>query len=169
MMIKKRDAKIPCFITILYIGWMMMNCGCLQDNTEDIPVMTMKQNADDNVQIIDEINKTILGHYISYDDGDTIIIRDIVNKSIYDQTDHITWITFTSLPDNPQPFEGDISYKFQPGDKVDLTVHIQQVAFLEEINNETWTYDLEVFKEGWDSTKLFVPIPQEYLTKTKID
>ena len=131
--------------------------------------MTMKQNTDDNVQIIDEINKTIYGHYISYDDGDTIIIRDIVNKSIYDQTDHITWIAFKSLPDNPQPFEGDISYKFQPGDMVDLTVHIQRITFLEVIDNETWTYDLEVFREGWDSTKLFVPIPQEYLTKTKID
>ena len=168
-MLKKRDATIPCFITILCIGLLMMNCGCLEDNTEDIPIMTMKQNTNNAIQSIDNANKTIYEHYLSYDDGDIIIIRDIINKSIYDQTDHITWIEFQSLPDNPQPFEGDISYKFQSGDTVDLTVHIQRVAFQGVINNETWTYDCEVFKEGWDSTKFFVPIPQEHLTKTKID
>ena len=64
-------------------------------------------------------------------------------------------------------FQGDLSYKFQLGDMVDLTVHILTVSFPDIIDNETWTVTLETFTEGWDTTdNSLVPIPQKYLTKT---
>lgn len=167
---KKRSHKIILFISILCLFWMMINCGCIQDNNEDIPVMTMQENVNDYVEKTDNTTKVIFGDYRSLDDGDKIIIRDTINKSIYDQTAGITYVEFESFTGYPLAFEGDISYKFQPGVMVDLTVHILTVTFPEIIDNETWTIKLETFREGWDTTdNSLIAIPQKYLAKTNIE
>jgi len=166
----KRYHTIIVSLSILSLFWMMFNCGCLEDNTEDIPVMTMRENVNDYVEKTDNTTKVISGDYRSLEDGDKIIIRDTIYNSIYDQTAGITYVEFESFTGYPLAFEGDISYKFQPGVMIDLTVHILTVTFPEIINNETWTIKLETFKEGWDATdNSLIAIPQKYLAKTNTE
>lgn len=165
---KKRGPKQIGYLSTLCLIGMMLICGCLEDTTEDISVMTMRENVNDYVEKTDDITKIISGDYTSLDDGDKIIIRDLIYKALYDQTAGVTYVEFESFTGYPLPFEGDLSYKFQPGDRVDLTVHILTVSFQEIIDNETWTVTLETFTEGWDTTdNSLVAIPQKYLTKTK--
>jgi len=167
MISKKRVPAQIVSLSILCIGGMMLNCGCLDDNTEEIPVMTMRENVNDYVEKTDNTTKSISGDYKSLNSGDKIIIRDTISKSIHDQTADVTYIEFESFTGYPVVFQGDLSYKFQLGDMVDLTVHILTVSFFDIIDNETWTVTLETFKEGWDtSDNSLVPIPQKYLTKT---
>ena len=169
MIPKKRVHAQIVYLTILCVVGIMFNCGCLEDNTGDIPVMTMRENVNDYVEKTDNSTKIISGDYKSLNDGDKIIIRDNVYKSIYDQTAGVTYVEFESFIGYPLAFEGDISYKFQPGGMVDLTVHILTVSFPEIIDNEVWTVTLETFKEGWDTTdNSLVTIPQKYLTKTQL-
>ena len=166
---KKRNHKKIVSLCTLCLFWIMLNCGCLQDNNEDITVMTMRENVNDYVEQTDNTTKVISGDYKSLDESDTIIIRDTIYKSIYDQTAGVTYVEFESFTGYPLAFEGDISYKYQPGASVDLTVHIITVTFPEIIDNEIWTIKLETFKEGWDTTDNgLIPIPQKYLTKTNI-
>ena len=167
MTVKKRVPEQIVSLSILCLIGVMLNCGCLEDNTEDIPVMTIRENVDDYVEKTDNSTKTISGDYKSLNNGDKIIIRDTIYKSIHDQTTDVTYIEFESFTGYPVVFQGDLSYKFQLGDMVDLTVHILTVSFPDIIDNETWTVTLETFKEGWDtSDNSLVPIPQKYLTKT---
>lgn len=131
-------------------------------------ILRMKECIEDYVENIDNATKVIYKGYKSFDDGDTIIIRDILNKSTYDEVVDISYVEFGSYLGYPLAFQGDISSKFQPGGSVDLTVHIIQVTFHKVMENKTWTVILETFKEGWNTTDNSIdPIPQQYLTKTK--
>jgi len=117
------------------------------NTTENIPVMTVRKNANDYVENVDNTTKVISGNYRFFEDGGKIIIRDTIRESIYGQTSGINYVEFKSFPGYPKLFDGNISYKFQSGNKVDLTVHILRISFFEIIDNETWTVELEPFTE----------------------
>lgn len=142
----------------------VLNCGCIGNDKENVVTMTIEELINDYKQSSNNTTKTYSYQLESLDDGDVLIIKDTLNNVLYQEPYQYTLIDFGSAESPPFAIEGNITDKFRNGDDVELKVHIIHVIFVQQLDNETWTIELETFQEGWDSeTNTSVPIPQSYL------
>ncbi len=114
----------------------------------------------------DNETKTYWVWLSTLNDGDTLIIRDIINNISYLKSDNFTLIECKSLLGTPSPFviQGDITSDFRIGDKFELTVHIINITTTREINGEIWQWHMETIEEGWDTANNTLgTIPQTYI------
>jgi hypothetical protein len=144
----------------------LLSAGCLENGDGKENVLTLGELHHDYNQETD-LEKYILREYFSsYDDGDTIIIRDTINDIRYREETNDTGIEFISLLGEKFSIKGDITDEFRKGDDVEIKLHIISVRYTKQDTNtgEIWTFNRETLQEGWDSkNNTFIPIPQGYI------
>ena len=103
----------------------------------------------------DETEKHLFIDFISFKNGDKIIINDTIDSLTYQPSLNITTVEFNvnthtysgelikSITFN---FEGRITDEFKRGDPVKITFTIKHVSFTQK----NWSYDVEVYEENWD-------------------
>lgn len=122
--------------------------GCLTNNDEEVK-MTLREFVDDFVEYLDNESKIYYGGYKTFDDGDTIIIRDNITQIKYNGNE--SWINLESIEDGGFPVEGDIRFTVRQGDRVEITLHIIEVNFTSyEFEDEQVLVHLETIQEGWN-------------------
>lgn len=116
-------------------------------------IMTFFQFTRDYTQDMDNITRTVTYGFQSLIPGDTLIIRDVINNTLYDPSNEYTNIEFTSAIGTSFPVQGDITDEFVPGDIVELELHIISVNFTDQhpYTGEVWFIEMETYREGWDS------------------
>ena len=135
--------------------------GCINEDSErDKSSKTVTMNAKELYDdIIVEYNTThYYFEYASLNDGDTLILEDVIKSLTYDSENNLTRVTFEY--DDPiyksdktysPAFQGDLTDSFKVGDRVQITVHIKHVKF----KNESKSFDLELFEEQWVNVDYF--------------
>jgi hypothetical protein len=143
--------------------------GCLEDggDTEADATMSMQELSNDYSQSTDQANMTMVLFFKSLDEGDTLLIKDIIENITYDEQNQSTSISFASTPQYAQGqipqlrFEGDITDDFSPGDAVGVTTGIVNVTMTQQSQQGKITYHYETFEEGWDAAnETSVPFPE---------
>lgn len=166
-------------VVVLICGVMLFTCGCIQQNdsnTGNTVIMTAKEHSDDKFTDTDWITYITI-FYNSLEDGDSLIIRDIISNISYDSDTDTTTVTFewteNGVTSSLTPvFAGDLTGSFQPGDEANISVKIKHVTF----SYEDMNYDLEIYEEQWESQDYFIsnvgsalgglkPLPQRSIAK----
>ncbi len=140
--------KTILLICAVFLALVMLISGCNSGKTFTI---TAKELNED-VKWVNN-NTTFSMLYTSYQDGDTLIIKDTISNVTYDQNFNATGISFIwSSGTRGVAFQGNITDKYKEGDEVEITVHLKHVTFFyNDIN-----YDMEIFAEEWESQDYFI-------------
>lgn len=161
-------------IIILVIGYLYILDEETTNQKEQALTFSAQQFSEEiEISYNDTIKKAVL-NYESLQDGNKVIIIDIIDYIQYmdnlDATNiefnvntsasaggHISSVTFD--------FAGDITENYKINDKVKITFTIKHVIF--SYNN--WTYDCEVYLDGWDQDKyiknnFYQILPQSCIT-----
>jgi len=150
--------------TVVCVFLFLLSTGCLENGNEKENVLTLGELQRDYNQETD-MEKLILREYFSsYDDGDTIVIRDTINDIIYREETNDTGIEFISLLGEKFSIKGDITDEFMRGDDIEIKLHIISVQYTKQdtTTGEIWTFNRETLQEGWDSiNNTFIPISQD--------
>ena len=93
--------------------------------------------------------------YKSLEEGDILIIDDKISGKI--SQENVTFISFASSPGYGIYFNVNPA-DFKEGEHVEVKLHIKKDNFKKAINSRIWSYDLEVFEEGWDFVQ-HSPVP----------
>ncbi len=150
---------VACLFIVIF------NCGCLESGEGKVITMTMEEIINDYEYNVDNDTKKFTGWYKSLNESDTLIISDTINNITYIESYDYTTVEFESALGEGFPIEGDITDRFGIGDSVELELHIIEVIFTQQMNNETWTIELETFEEGRDSeNNTFIPLPQNVIS-----
>jgi len=107
---------------------------------------------------------TLISNYKSLDDGDSIIINDVIDRIYYDPVLDETSVSFnfeqtssglTALSPN---FIGDLTNLYKAGDTVKISVTIKHVTFSKtnETTGITYQYDLDTFEKSWEDEDTFI-------------
>lgn len=183
---KKQLLIVGIILVLLVVGL----SGCTDNSGNGVAktvTMTAKELQDDINGNTDVQTFLIIG-YNSVDDGDTLIIQDIISETRYNSEVGATELVFpydfsydsegfTDVLYSSYVtfwFEGDITSNYVVGDEVKITVIIKRVSF----SYSTFDYDLELFDEQWESeeyfvshissdTKGFKPMPQSTIELVK--
>jgi hypothetical protein len=154
-------------LVLVLTGMVLATAGCLDEDTDEASeatMMTMNAFWDDYQEGRDNETQTAMAVLESFDDGDTIIIKDQINSLTYNYSENVTTIRFSSYPSTDVSVQGNITDEFQEGDRVTLTSSIIHVTFLQQLQGESWTFHYETFKDGWDTdTNSRAPFPQTTL------
>ena len=94
--------------------------------------------------------------YNSLNEGDILILKDMIDDIYYNKENDETNIIFEWEIDESTDylelfFEGDITFDFLIGDRIEITLEIQHVQF----KYEGFDLELEIFKGQWESTEYF--------------
>ena len=142
--------KLSLLVAFVTITPIILVCGCMQ-NTNKTVVMNAQQLYDDI--IVENKENSYLFDYKSLEEGDTLIIRDVISNISYNKEYNATRVTFTYGKNQTYSpaFEGNLTGLLMVGDLVEIKVHIKHVKF--EYNNKL--YDLEVYSEQWVDEEYF--------------
>lgn len=152
-------------VAILCVFLFLFGTGCLENGKEKI--ITFGELHHDYNQETDMEKNTLTEYFSSFDDGNTLIIRDTINDIIYREESNDTGIEFISLLGERFSIKGDITKEFMKGDDVELQLHIISVSYTKQDSStgEIWTFNRETLQEGWDSkNNTFIPVPQRYIS-----
>jgi hypothetical protein len=161
--------KWPIFLVVLCIMSTIFTSGCVKNDDEQ--KMTMMEFMQDYDQMTDNQTKTIMTILKSFNQGDTVIIKDKVNNFAEEKHNNevTTAVFFESFNSQSLTIEGDITDMYKKGDTIELRLHIINTTFQDfhPDTGEEWTIIYETFEEGWDTSKnTFIPIPQETLNRS---
>jgi len=130
------------------------NEGTTNENPTGGNTHTMNAEKLFNDMIINSDWSTYLTmSYSSLDEGDTLIVHDIISEISYDTSVDATHI-MVGLGSAKISFwfEGDITDTYAVGDEVKITLTVNHVTF----SNEGMSYDLELFSEVWESEEYYI-------------
>lgn len=138
------------------------------EEENNVFTMTLAELMYDYDQKVDNSSKKIMTWFNSLNEGDTFILTDAVDNITYYDEYNVTLIAMKSSVNSsilPISIEGDISDNIMIDDDIEITLHLIKVTYVQQIYNETWTYEIETFKESWDSeNNTSVPIPYKYIS-----
>jgi hypothetical protein len=171
--------KLIVTIITLFISLLIFFSGCLNlggnDDEKNTIIMTAREHNED---IIDTYtNNSFSKLYNSLNDGDLIIIKDIIDIIFYDQKMDVTLVSFEWIENGTSNlleimFEGDLTPIFSLGDEVEISVTIKYVNF----EHNELNYEMEIFNDQWVSEEFFktdlesggdgfIPLPQKFIKK----
>jgi len=177
--------KLLVTIITLVISLLIFISGCLsigendnEKNPQNAIIMTAREHNED-ITIKPHTNNSFSKLYNSLNDGDFIIIKDVIDIISYDLKMDVTFVLFDWTEDVNSEFleiifEGDLTPIFSLGDEVEISVTIKYVNFIyNEIN-----YEMEIYNEQWVSEEFFKkdseaggdgfkPLPQNIIKKSK--
>ena len=128
--------------------------GCIGKEANAVH-MTISELMQDSEKYVD--NETLFYHYgyKSLKPGDILVIEE--NISSKQSSENFTFLSFASDPSVGMYFGANLT-DFNVGDRVKMTFHVVEDTFEKISGMQKWTYDLEVFEEGWDFQQ-HAPIP----------
>lgn len=136
-------------ITISIISLLVL-VGCTeQKQDENQPfVMSMKQLSEEIRETQDNITRTYYTLFKTLEPGDELVLKDTIAEKQYYE-DNATLLLFSSKPGGGLYFQGDL-IDFMVNDSVEITLHISRDVFQKTVGDTKWTFDIEIFSEGWD-------------------
>ncbi len=129
-------------------------------------IMTFQGFIEGYNQTYNNESKKIMYDFLFLDEGDTLLIWDTLDNITYGEANGYTSIGFVSIPGTSFRIQGDITDDYKKGDDIEIELHIIKTSFTEmnPYTNETWTYEIETFKEIWDDeNRIYIPLPQKYI------
>ena len=138
--------------------------------------MTAREHNEDIINTY--TNNSVTKLYNSLNDGDLIIIKDVIDIIFHDQKMDATLVSFEWTENGTSNllefmFKGDLTPIFSLGDEVKISVTIKYVNFTyNELN-----YEMEIYNEQWVSEDFFKtdletggdgfrPLPQNIIKKS---
>lgn len=118
--------------------------GCVERRTIR---MSLNELINDSEKIVYNESLYYYYGYKSLEEGDILIIEDNISGKV--SYENITFISFVSFPEYGIYFDSNLT-DLKEGDHVEIKLHIKKDHFKKVINSSIWTYELEVFEEGWD-------------------
>jgi len=158
-----RYHKIAALLCLFVLLW---STGCVENGDKKENIVTFGELVNDYDRGTNEETNTIHEYFSTFDDGDTIIIKDTINDIIYREESNDTGIEFISYLGERFSIKGNITNEFKKGEIVEITLHIIAVNYTKKNTDteEIWTFNREIFQEGWDTkNNTLIPIPQEYI------
>ena len=173
--------KLVVSIIMLFIFLLIFFSGCLNpggnDDEKNAIIMTAREHNED-ITIDTHTNNSFSKLYTSLNDGDLLIIKDIIDIISYDSKMDATLVLFEWIEEGKSMFleiifEGDLTPIFSLGDEVEISVTIKYVNFTyNELN-----YEMEIYNEQWVSEDFFKtdletggdgfrPLPQNIIKKS---
>jgi len=153
-MINKKSLILITAFMLLFIIY----SGCTQ-NEKTITVNQMLYDI--NTNISSDYN-TLKINYSSYNENDTIIINDQIENIEYDSDNDSTVISFFSnvnesiFKSSDLIFKGDLTDTYNVDDNVEIKLTIKHVLIPISFGDDTFYYDVEIFKEQWVSEDYFI-------------
>jgi hypothetical protein len=135
-----------------------------KDETKKI--MTFEQFSQGYNQTSNDYSKKIIYDFLLVDEGDTLFIWDTIDNITYEGTNGYTTISLVSSPGSRFRIQGNITDQYKKKDDIEIELNMIKTIFtdINPYTNETWTYEIETFKEIWDNTnRVYIPLPQEYI------
>ncbi|MEM2935394.1 MAG: hypothetical protein QXF32_03425 [Candidatus Thermoplasmatota archaeon] len=138
-------------IIVLLISAFLIS-GCVERKTIRMNMNELINDAEKEVY-----NESLYYYYgyKSLEEGDILIIEDNISGKM--SQENVTFISFVSSPEYGIYFDSNLT-DLKEGDHVEIKLHIKKDNFKKAINSSIWTYELEVFEEGWDFEQ-HTPIP----------
>jgi hypothetical protein len=176
--------KLIVSIITLIISLLIFFSGCLnlggnddEKNPQNAVIMTAREHNED-ITIKTHTNNSYSKLYNTLNDGDLLIIKDIIDIISYDNKMDATLVLFEWREDGNSSFleiifDGDLTPICSLGDEVEISVTIKYVNFTyEELN-----YEMEIYNEQWVSEEFFKtdlevgrdgfkPLPQNIIKKS---
>lgn len=140
-------------IIIIVISLTLL-AGCTeqkQDENEPI-IMSVKQLSEQIRGTEDNVTHAYSVVFKTLQPGDVLILKDIIADKQYSEGTVIgnaTLLLFSSDPKNGFYFQGDL-IDFMINDSVEITLHISRDVFQKAVGETNWTFDVELFTEGWN-------------------
>ncbi len=81
-----------------------------------------------------------------------LIIKDTIAEKQYQEGTifgNVTTLLFSSKNNSGFTFQGDL-IDFMVNDSVEITLHINHDVFQKAVGETNWTFDVELFTEGWN-------------------
>lgn len=148
----------------------MLFLGCIEKGS--FVKMTMHEFWEDWEN--DYRGDKFIANFKSLNDGDVVIIEDEIYKMKYVNDSsalypNMTYLYCKSDASTPLYVEGDLTKKFREGDKIKIKLHIMKEVYTKKVGDKTVTFEMEVWREGWDEKNLMIaPIPQSCISLAKI-
>lgn len=149
------------FIGFIIIGFLQISGIYLENNKSDIKkdfielTMTAKEHNND-IAIDSNIVDGYKLLYRSLEDGDNLVIRDIIGSISYHPDVDATKIVFEWIENEKNDYlevfiKGDITNEFSKEDEVEISVTIKYVDFI--FNG--YRFEMEIYDEQWENEKYF--------------
>lgn len=132
-------------VVALAILFIAILAGCAEK--QKAVVMSLKELSEDVESERNNETHYIFSGFKSLDEGDTIIIEDVIYQKQIVQ--NYTLLIFNSTQSSGFYFEGNLT-NFNIGDKVKIKLHIGLDHMQQFDGQNVWTIEWEVLKEGWD-------------------
>ncbi len=170
--------KLVVSIITLFISLLIFFSGCLNlgenDDEKNAIIMTAREHNED-ITIDTNTNNSFSKLYNSLNDGDLIIIKDVIDSIFYNQKRDATLVSFEWTENGTSNlleiiFEGDLTPIYFLGDEVEISVTIKYVNF----KHNEFNYEMEIYDEQWVSEEFFktdleaggegfIPLPQNII------
>ncbi len=143
------------------------------NNNSKTEYVTSAQSFSEKIEsYFNESLKKVYFNFKGYNDKDRIKIKDTIDKISYIKDLNYTAIEFNVKTNTSKghmeslefDFKGNLTNVFKKNDNVEINFTIKHVKF--EYNN--WSYDLEVFSEGWNKNYYLNNSFSQMLTKSAI-
>ncbi len=119
---------------------------------QDDGALSFYEFQSDYRQTRDNDTDTLMVYLASYDEGDTVTIRDQLQNLSYNSSRDITVLQFSSYTRSALTVEGDITDEYQPGDTVTVTSEVSNVTFTLTMQGTNWNVHYETLT-GWDDQR----------------
>jgi hypothetical protein len=159
--------KHPLILTAACMLVVVACAGCTvnEENGETgrTVTMSMAELREDFHEKKDEGNKTISYWYGSVDEGDTLLLRDVIETMTVSGSLGKTTVFPESLPEWGFEVWGNLTNDFAEGDAFELSLHIANVTY-QPFEGEELVVNIEVIREGWSTeTNQRIPYPREVM------
>ena len=115
-------------------------------------VMNMDEVGKDVEEKMDNQSATYYQGFKSLNAGDILIIKDEISSIQYRQDYNATIIHFASNNSSSLVFAGNLTGIYSDGDNVRVKLHIIEDKYNITYQGRNWKIDLEMYKEGWDTS-----------------
>lgn len=144
-------------IILLVVGYLQFGIQVDQDDLDvKIPVIMTAEEHNNDIPVDQDWSDGYSLLYNTLENGDLLIIEDVINDILYQSDEDVTIIFFRWIENDEGDyldltFEGDLTDSFDMGDKVSVSVAIKYVTF----SYKGFNFEMEIYKEQWVSEEYF--------------
>ena len=169
---------VSIIVILLVVGYLQFGIQVDQDDPDiKIPIVMTAQQHNNDIPLDTDWSDGYSLLYNTLENGDLLIIEDVINEIFYSNDEDATIIIFRWVVNEESDyldltFEGDLTDSFEMGDKVSISVTIKYVMF----SYEEFNFEMEIYKEQWVSEEYFrenvdsgadgfKPLPENIISK----
>jgi hypothetical protein len=144
-------------VILIVIGYIQFGTQVDRDDVYvKIPIVMTAEEHNNDIPIDEDWSDGYSLLYNTLENGDLLIIEDVINDIFYDSDEDVTIIIFRWIINDVSDyldltFEGDLTDSFEIGDKVSISVTIKYVT----LSYKEFNFKMEIYKEQWVSEEYF--------------